>query len=215
MKFILALLLASACATDPSTSQEVEVPAPLAKEDSQGVPESEVDLEVTGGCWSSSCHSGGAQLVYLPLTRQYELRVKGEKARFLELGIDLSVQDVEKISLLKTSSQYLVIYQYGSETMSSKVESFDRKDLHKRWALDVPGFNLGFAAKDNALYVSCIDFAGKIDLKKGKYLWRQSGLYKKFDYNGPDHIRIYEREVRFISGTKVIRMSQKDGKILP
>mgnify|MGYP003392925419 CR=1 FL=1 len=214
MKFLFLTILLISC-TSEKVDNEIEVPPAIEKSEGSGIPESSVSEENTGGCLGKSCFSGNAQIVFLPTTNQYELRSNGKAVGILPLSFDNEGGEMQKISLLKTRSQYVVIYQYGSVDIGSKVESFARHNLAKKWSLDVPGFNLGFATKGNALYVGVIDFAGKIDLKKGKYVWKQTGLFKKYDYNGPDYIRVYEKEVRFISGTKIIKMDKNTGKILP
>lgn len=218
MKFVLvaALLTLAACAEKAVSPDVVEVPPSVAKTESSGVTESLVSQEYTGGCWEKSCFSDDAQVVYLPASKQYELRRKDKKIGFLKLDIDVNAYEVEKLTLLKTASQFLVIYQISDgETGSGRVESFGLKDLAKRWTLVIPGFNIGFAASNNSLYVSCIDFIGKIDLKKGKYTWKENGLFKKYDYNGPDRIHVMSKEIHFISGTKVLKASPQTGKLIP
>lgn len=212
---LLILLLAVACAHQTEEPSAPEVTPEEEKMESSGVPESDVAGERTGGCWEQSCISGNAHLVYIPEKDEYELRVKNKRIGVLPLSKE-SEAYVEKISLLKTKTQYVLIYQaHDGESAGGRVDSFDQKTLQRRWSAVIPGFNLGFAAKANALYVSCIGFAGKLDLRQGKYLWKLEGLYEKHGYNGPDYIRVYDKEVRFISGTKVIKVNPKTGKLIP
>ena len=100
------------------------------------------------------------------------------------LSLDTGMH-VERLGFTRVQGDPVFLYQQtDNEGASGFVARFDAITLHPKWAVRVPGFNVGFALVDGAdLYVTCIGFVGKLDLFTGKYSWRHDNLYQTEGFN--------------------------------
>jgi hypothetical protein len=74
----------------------------------------------------------------------------------------------------------LLYHVAAADAGSGALVRLDGKTLGLRWNARIPGFNIGPPLiYDGAAYVTCIGFVGKIELRGGRYLWRNEDLYDK------------------------------------
>lgn len=60
------------------------------------------------------------------------------------------------------------------------VVSYDQSTLSARWRLHIPDFNIGQSlVEGNFAYVTGVGFIAKLDMRKGRFVWQQQGLYQR------------------------------------
>lgn len=128
-------------------------------------------------------------------------------------------------SLLFLEHQESVILLCGvsdSDAGGGAIYSLGRGDLRLEWMADIPGFNVGEAlVEDNYAYITAIGFISKLDLRTGRYVWKQGDLFEKnHSFNNFDVPKITGNRVIFKGAgpyghsPTTIEVDKRSGKIL-
>lgn len=118
----------------------------------------------------------------------------------LRFQLPLTKDDgIEAVLYLPVDQGLCLIYQYSDgEGAAGRVVRLDGKSLARRWAAEIPGFNVGDAVVEgNYLYLTALGFVGKLDLRTGRYAWQHRGLHAGLHFNSFERPEIGETFVRF------------------
>lgn len=96
----------------------------------------------------------------------------------------------------------------------------DRNSLHVKWHAEIRAFNVGEPLlENNHLYLTSLDWVGKLDVLTGKYDWQIGGLYSRPSecYTAFEKPFIKSGKVYFpdfFSSSRTLIVDDKTGKIL-
>ena len=114
---------------------------------------------------------------------------------------------IEAVHFTRALGDPLLIYQVTDEESGGGIAArLDSTTLALRWQVRMPGFNVGAGLVDGPyVFVNCIGFVGKLDLRTGEYAWRQPDLWTSDRFNGSavpevngDWIAFLNREGRLL-----------------
>jgi len=96
----------------------------------------------------------------------------------------------------------------------------DRDHFHVKWFAEIRAFNVGEPLlENNHLYLTSLDWVGKLDVLTGKYDWQIGGLYSRPSecYTAFEKPFIKGEKVSFpdfFSSSRTLIVDDKTGKIL-
>ena len=129
---------------------------------------------------------------------------------------------IEHIYYFGNSNALVVMYELTDEEAGwGTVVSYDRSKLRARWKLHIPDFNIGQSlVEGNFAYVTGVGFIAKLDMRKGRFVWQQKGLYqRKISLESFKLPQVEGNTVVFTSedahgNSRVIRVNKLSGRII-
>jgi hypothetical protein len=211
---VLLCLTASAAAQDtpsaPKSQPKLSEVFEKAKEAPAGAPKA-FEFEMSGFSYHVSPNGNGRREGG-PLVRPFNLR--------LEIG-----EEITRVYFAKYGNDLLLICEvsYGDGGRGF-VARLEQPSMRASWKQRVPGYNIVAAREGESLYLAAMGFVGRLELRKGEYLWKHGGLNRAAD--GPPLFESFELpEVRGdtvsfreagVTGrpAKTITVNRKTGKLI-
>lgn len=110
---------------------------------------------------------------------------------------------IEKVFLHLSGDTLLIFYtETDLDGATSRFEKINLTSRQRIVTAEIYGFNLGLPyLVDNFAYVTTIEFAGKLNLENGQYVYQHSDLYdhKKYSFNSFDTIIFKDNLTIFLS----------------
>ena len=157
-------------------------------------------------------------------------RTKGDRTR--RFNLRLGGRDfIEKLSFALYEGDLLFICHVGDgESGGGLVTRLEQPSMRALWKQEIPAFNVGEPLREgHSLYVTGINFVGKLDLRTGEYLWQHDDLSGRTDAAragaSPDDFNSFEtpelagdavlfRERPVYNRRRTLVVNQKTGKII-
>jgi hypothetical protein len=137
--------------------------------------------------------------------------------------LDVDEGFIEKLSFMEYKGDLLLLAELSDHDSGwGSIYSLSSKNSRLNWKAHIPGFNIGEALiEKNHAYITAIGFVAKVNLKNGRYIWKNQDLYKRSDsFNNFAQPQIKGRKVIF-RGEAILAKVQKSvvvdkisGKIL-
>ena len=110
---------------------------------------------------------------------------------------------IEHIYYFGNSNALVVMYELTDEEAGwGTVVSYDRSTLRARWKLHIPDFNIGQSLVEGTFaYVTGVGLIAKLDMRKGRFVWQQKGLYQR-------KISLESFELTQLEGNSIVFTSQ-------
>ncbi|HEX6182822.1 MAG TPA: hypothetical protein VFZ44_02850 [Pyrinomonadaceae bacterium] len=124
-------------------------------------------------------------------------RTKGDRTRRFNLRLD-GRDFIEKLSFAVYEGDLLFVCQVGDgESGGGLVMRLEQPSMRALWKQEIPAFNVGEPLREgHSLYVTGIDFVGRLDLRTGEYIWRHDDLSGRTDAaragTSPDDFNSFE-----------------------
>src|SRR5947209_5563960 len=104
------------------------------------------------------------------------------------------------------------------------VARLEQPSMRARWKQRVPAYNIAAAREGESLYLAASGFVGRLDLRKGAYLWKHAdlfetrggrGYFESFEVPRVSGDTVSFREAA-VAGrpAKTIRLNKKTGKVI-
>ena len=152
-------------------------------------------------------------------------RVSGDGAP-VEVCLPLARNSrIDRVLYAEFEDDLLLVYEVSDgESGWGTVVRLARRSLTLKWRLNLPSFNISLGTIENArLYQAGLGFVAAIDLRRGKFVWKHTGLYDQQrqsfnaflrpDVIGPEVI-FRENPIEDAAGSpRLIRVVKGTGKI--
>jgi hypothetical protein len=212
----VALLLCLAACAAAQDASRAPAPQPNPSEVFQKAAETPAaapkafEFELSGFSYHVSANGNGRRQGGGP-TRRFNLR--------LESG-----EEIIHVSFSKYEGDLLLLceatYDDGGFGLVARIE---QPSMRARWKQRVPAYHLKALREGGSLYLAAMGFVGRLDLRKGVYVWKHGDLFETRD--GQAYFESFEvpevagdtvsfREAA-VSGrpSKTVRVNKKSGKI--
>jgi hypothetical protein len=207
----LALLLLLAASASPQGAGEPESPKVFreAKKISEGSSNS-FEFELESFTYKIAWNGAGR-------------RIKGGSTRLFNLRLDGGDFMERVFYALHRENIILLCEVTDGESSAGFVARLEQPSMRARWKSHIPAFNVGPGLiEEEHVYVTGIGFVGRLDLRKGEFVWQHDDLYRRggggfnsFDVPTVegDAVLFRERPVGE-SPAKTLRVHRRTGKIL-
>jgi len=148
----------------------------------------------------------------------------GERPTEIRLPLPENAR-IDRVLYGEVQGDLLLIYEISDgESGWGSVVRLEPRSLVVKWHVNLPGFNLSRGAVEGArLYQAGFGFVGAIDLMRGSFVWKHSGLYDQLrqSFNAFQPPELVGREVicreepvsQTTNPVRVIRVNKVTGKM--
>jgi len=132
---------------------------------------------------------------------------------------------IDRVLYAEVEHDLLLIYEVSDgESGWGTIVRLATRSLTLKWRLNLPSFNISLGAIENArLYQAGSGFVAAIDLRRGRFVWKHTGLYdqRKQSFNAFSRPEVIGSEVIFREESakgggeppRVIRVAIGSGKM--
>jgi hypothetical protein len=157
------------------------------------------------------------------ITAQGQASVITNSSKKMSSKIDVEEGFIEKLAFMEYEGNLLLLTELTDHDAGwGKIYSLNPQNFGLKWKAHISAFNIGEALIERKYaYITALGFVAKINLRNGRYIWRNNNLYqrdKAFNHFAQPQIKgqqvIFRSDGYVVDTHKSILVDKISGKIL-